>query len=59
MFCETTKSTFGDIFILFLNICRDIAFNKAVAIGKVVLYENSIKTIADTSTLLNLPAAVY
>ena len=46
----------GDIFILF---CNDIAFNRVIPINTIILYESDEKTIADSATLLNLPAIVY
>ena len=54
-----TESTVGNIFILFLNICNDIAFNKTIAIKTVVLYGNSEKAVPDPGTLRNLPATIY
>ena len=45
-----TGSNWGDFFILFLNILKDIAFNTAITIKKVFLYESSEKIIADPVT---------
>ena len=39
------KSSGGDIFILFWNICNDTAFNRAVPIKEVILYESPKKQL--------------
>ena len=54
------QSTVGDIFILFWNICNDIAFNRTtIPIKKVVVNEKPDKTIVDPAALLNLPGIIY
>ena len=53
LFKKLVGSTVADIFILFRNICNDVAFNRAILIKTVVLYENPEKAITVLVTLLN------
>ena len=54
-----TRTSIRNIFILFWNICTDIAFSRSLPLKTVIQYANPEKAIVDATILLNLPATVY